>query len=61
MKVELIKETNFAGEWMYYVKLDDKYITGTMTPKEDKALEYYEFIKQNKGVNSIEVIKQTEI
>ncbi len=61
MKIELIKETNFAGEWIYYIKLDGKYIGGTMTPKEDRALEYYDFIKVNKGEKSIEVIKQTEI
>jgi hypothetical protein len=61
MKIELIKETNFIGEEWYYVVLDGKYVTGSGTSKEEKALEYYEFIKEHKSNKTTEVIKQTEI
>jgi hypothetical protein len=61
MKVELIKETNFIGEEWYFIMLDQKYVTGSGTSKYDKALEYYEFIKEHKANKTTEVIKQTEI
>ena len=61
MKIELIKETNFIGEVWYFIMLDDKYVTGSGTSKEEKALEYFEFIKEHKASKSQEVIKQSEI
>lgn len=61
MKIELIKETNFIGEQWYYIKLNDQYVSGSGTSKEDKALEWYEFMKEHKANKTTEVIKQTEI
>lgn len=61
MKIELIKEVNFIGEVWYYVMLDGRYVTGSGTSKEEKAHEYYDFIKENKSNKSTEVIKQIEI
>ena len=61
MKIELIKEINFIGEVWYFIMLDGKYVTGSGTSKEEKALEYYDFIKENKSNKSTQVIKQTEI
>lgn len=61
MKIELIKEVNFLGEVWYYIMLDGKYVNGSGTSKEEKALEYYDFIKENKSNKSTEVIKSTEI
>ncbi len=61
MKVELIKETNFLGEVSYYIEVDGKYIVGSMTSKEDKANEWYEFVKEKKSLKTMEVIKQSEI
>jgi len=61
MKIELIKETNFIGEHWYYVKLDEQYVTGSGTSKEDQAIQWYEFIKEHKANKTKEVIKQSEI
>jgi len=61
MKVELFKDTNFLGEVSYFILVDDKYVTGSTTYKEDKALEMYDFIINNKSLKKNEVIKQTEI
>ena len=61
MKIELIKETNFLDEKWYFTMLDGRYVTGSGTSNYDKALQYFEFIKEHKASKSIEVIKQTEI
>ena len=61
MKVELIKDTNFIGEVTFYILVDEKYVTGSTTGKEEKALEMYEFIINNKSLKKNEIIKHTEI
>jgi|GEM_PF-1113610 len=61
MKIKLIKETDFAGHFIYFVMIDDKYASGTMVANEEKALEMYEFIVANKGEKKVEIIKQIEI
>lgn len=61
MKIELIKEVNFVGEVSYYIEVNNKYVVGSMTTKEEKAAEMYDFIMNNKDLKSKEIIKQTEI
>jgi hypothetical protein len=61
MKIELIKEVSFLGEVSYYLEIDGKYIVGSMTSKEEKANEFYEFVQNNKSLKTKDVIKQTEI
>jgi hypothetical protein len=61
MKIELIKEVNFVGEVSYYIEVNSKYVVGSMTTKEEKAAEMYEFIMNNKDLKSKEIIKQTDI
>jgi hypothetical protein len=61
MKIELIKETDFAGHTTYFVTIDDKYVSGSMVTNEEKAIEMYEFAVANKGEKKVEIIKHTEI
>jgi hypothetical protein len=61
MKIELIKETDLAGHSMYFVTIDNKYVSGSMVANEEKAFEMYEFALANRGEKKVEIIKQTEI
>ena len=62
MKIELIREYDAQGEALYMIKVDGKFVSGTVTFHESVAREYYQAIVKNKGVFYIsQVLESTEI
>lgn len=62
MKIELIREYDAQGEALYIIKVDGKFVSGTVTFNESVARKYYQTIVENKGVISIsQVLESTEI
>jgi hypothetical protein len=47
MKIELIKETKLEGELVYYTKVDDRYISNSLSYRENEARELFERIKKD--------------
>ena len=46
MKIEFIKETKMDGGVIYYTKVDDRYISDSLSLKENEARELFERIKK---------------
>jgi hypothetical protein len=61
MKIELVKETNHRDTITYYVKVDDKFRSGSVCHSLGEAMEMYDTIKLSLGGKRIEVLMQEEI
>ena len=59
MKIEMIKEESLMDNTWYSIYIDGKYAAGSYN--EEKAIEYYEKIKNNPKITSKEVLKSDEI
>jgi hypothetical protein len=60
MRVEFIKETKLDGKVLYYTKVNDKFIDGSLELDEQKAYDKFNFIKLTGGKEQIEVIETYE-
>jgi hypothetical protein len=47
MKIEFIKETKLDGCVMYYTKVNDSYVSNSLSTKESEARELFELIKKD--------------
>jgi len=56
MTIELIKEFDNTGQITYYVKVDDKFQTGTVRTQLSDALDVYECVKENHTKARIEIL-----
>ena len=61
MKIELVKELDSIGQVTYYIKVDDKFQSGTVRSKLPDAMEVYENVKANYSKSRVEVLIQEEI
>ena len=61
MKIELVKELDNIGQVTYYVKVDDKFQSGTVRLQLPEAMEVYENVKANYSKSRVEVLIQEEI
>jgi hypothetical protein len=61
MKIELVKELDSIGDITYYIKVDDKFQSGTIRLKLPEAMEVYENVKANYSKSRVEVLIQEEI
>jgi hypothetical protein len=60
MTIELVKEFDHAGQVTYYVKLDDKFVSGSVRREMPEALEIYECVREKHTKARVEVlIKET--
>jgi hypothetical protein len=56
MVIELIKEFDSAGQISYYIKVDDKFQSGTIRFNVMDAMDIYENIKANYTKARVEVL-----
>ena len=56
MVIELIKEFDNAGQISYYIKVDDKFQSGTVRSNVMDAMDIYENIKANYTKARVEVL-----
>jgi hypothetical protein len=61
MKIELVKELDSIGQVTYYIKVDDKFQSGTVRSTLPDAREVYENVKANYSKSRVEVLIQEEI
>jgi hypothetical protein len=62
MKIQFIKETKANGEQMYYTKVDDSYISSTLSYNVDEAKAIYDNVVKNNGKYiTTEVLESVEI
>lgn len=61
MKIELVKELDNIGQVTYYVKVDDKFQSGTVRLQLPEAMEVYENVKANYSKSRVEVLIKEEI
>jgi hypothetical protein len=62
MKIELIKETKIDGKVIYFIQVDDSYVSDSLSYDIDKAKLIYNNIIENKGkINFKEVLESVEI
>jgi hypothetical protein len=61
MKIELVKELDSIGQITYYIKVDDKFQSGTVRSQFPDAMEMYENVKANYSKSRVEVLIQEEI
>lgn len=61
MKIELIKDVDNIGQVTYYVKIDDKFQSGTIRHQLHEAMEVYDNVKENCSKARIEVLIREEI
>lgn len=61
MTIELVKEFDNAGQVTYYVKVDDKFQSGTVRSKLEDAIEIYENVKENYTKARVETLIREEI
>jgi hypothetical protein len=61
MTIELVKELDAAGQVTYYVKVDNKFQSGTVTTNIPNAMEMYKRIKENYTKARIETLIKEEI
>jgi hypothetical protein len=61
MKIELVKELDSIGQVTYYIKVDDKFQSGTIRSTLLDAREMYENVKANYSKSRVEVLIQEEI
>jgi|LauGreDrversion4_2_1035121.scaffolds.fasta_scaffold43373_5 hypothetical protein len=56
MTIELVKEFDNIGNITYYIKVDDKFQSGTVRTVLTDALDVYECVKENYTKSRIEVL-----
>ena len=56
MTIELVKEFDTIGQITYYIKVDDKFQSGTVRSQLVDAMEVYESIKTNYTKAKVEVL-----
>jgi hypothetical protein len=61
MIIELVKEINHHDKITYYIKVDDKFRSGSVCYSIEEAMEMYDTIKLSLGGKRIEVLIQEEI
>ena len=62
MKIEFIKETKANNEQMYYTKVNDSYISSTLSYNIDEAKAIYDNVVKNKGKYvTTEVLESVDI
>jgi len=62
MTIEFIKETKANGDQLYYTKVDDMYISSTLSFNIDEAKAMYDNVVKNNGKYvTIEVLESVEI
>lgn len=62
MKIEFVKETRINGDVTYYTKVDDRYVTDSLSITEEKAKAIYDNIVRNRGTYlRVEVLDSIEI
>ena len=59
MKIELVKEERIDGKTVYYTKVDDRFIDGSLEFDEDKAKKKFQYIVENKSGNPVETILES--
>jgi hypothetical protein len=62
MKIEFIKEKKADGAFVFYTRIDDGYVSSSLSFNIDEAKEIYDNIVRNKGKYvTIEVLESVEI
>ena len=62
MKIEFIKETKANGEQMYYTRVNDSFVSSTLSFNVDDAKAIYDKIVKNNGKFVVaEVLESVEI
>jgi hypothetical protein len=62
MKIEFIKETKANGEYIYYTRVNDMYISSTLSYNVDEAKAIYANVVKNNGKYvTIEVLESVDI
>ncbi len=61
MTIELVKDYDNAGQITYYIKIDDKFQSGTVRTTLQDALDLYARVKENYTQARTEVLIKEEI
>jgi hypothetical protein len=61
MTIELIKEFDSTGQITYYVKVDDKFQSGTVRSNVTDAMEIYENVRANYTKARVETLVKEDI
>jgi hypothetical protein len=65
MKIEFIKEQKLDGTITYYSKIDDSYVSDSLSLDKDKAYERYKKLVESKGdkksIIEVEVIESIKL
>ena len=62
MKIEFIKETKVDGRTFYFTRVDNRFIDGSLSFKQEEAKTIYDNIVKNNGkINLEEVIESVEV
>jgi len=59
IKIEFVKETRTSGDIIYFTKVNDTYISNTLSTDKEKAKSIFDNIVKNKGKYVTEEILET--